>query len=72
MRGYAGDTCRFISCPVGEVCVNGVCNGGALMGNYYGGGLAGNYGYGGGLAGNYGYGAATGLGLLGGANKCKF
>lgn len=59
MRGYAGDSCRFISCPVGEVCVNGVCNGGALTGGYYGGGLTGAYG-------------AGGLGLLGGANKCEF
>lgn len=59
LRGYGGDVCRFVSCPVGETCVNGVCNGGALLGGYYG-GLAG------------GYGAAGGLGLLGGANKCKF
>ncbi|KAI6184310.1 hypothetical protein M3Y97_00582500 [Aphelenchoides bicaudatus] len=59
MRGYGGDVCRFISCPVGETCVNGVCNGGGLLGNYYG-GLASPYG------GLTGYGAG---GLLGGANK---
>jgi hypothetical protein len=43
--------------------VNGVCNGGGLLGGYYG-GLGG--GYGGALGG------LSGLGPGGGANKCKF
>ncbi|KAI6196769.1 EB domain-containing protein [Aphelenchoides besseyi] len=48
LRGYGGDMCRFISCPVGQTCVNGVCNGGGLVGGYYS-GLNGGFAPGAGL-----------------------
>ncbi|KAI1727919.1 hypothetical protein DdX_00060 [Ditylenchus destructor] len=61
LRGYGTDTCRFVSCPFGQYCLNGVCQVSTAAGLPYAGGV-GLGGYGAGLG-------AFGGGLLGAAHK---
>lgn len=74
MRGYGTDTCRFVSCPFGQYCINGICSVSSSLGGYgsLGSNLGGSYGaslggYGSSLngLGGLGYG-----GIFGEANKC--
>ncbi|KAL3086634.1 hypothetical protein niasHT_037760 [Heterodera trifolii] len=59
LRGYGTDLCRFVSCPLGQWCINGVCQMNSVASGQYGGG------YGSAL-----YGGAGGmLGLNSAANK---
>uniref|UniRef100_A0A915EN41 EB domain-containing protein n=1 Tax=Ditylenchus dipsaci TaxID=166011 RepID=A0A915EN41_9BILA len=60
LRGYGTDTCRFVSCPFGQYCMNGVCTISAAAGLGTAGAGLGGYGGGLGLAGG---------GLFGSANK---
>uniref|UniRef100_A0A183BWX8 EB domain-containing protein n=1 Tax=Globodera pallida TaxID=36090 RepID=A0A183BWX8_GLOPA len=66
LRGYGTDLCRFVSCPLGQYCINGVCQVNSAASGFYGGG------YGSALYGGAGVGAGAGgsLGLYGAANKC--
>uniref|UniRef100_A0A914ID74 EB domain-containing protein n=1 Tax=Globodera rostochiensis TaxID=31243 RepID=A0A914ID74_GLORO len=63
LRGYGTDLCRFVSCPLGQYCINGVCQVNSVASGLYGGG------YGSALYGGVGAGAGGSLGLYGAANK---
>lgn len=64
LRGYGSDLCRFVSCPLGQYCINGVCQvNSALSGLGYG-------GFGSGYNGLGAYGTGLGAyGMYAAANK---